>query len=448
MADVAGLPYTEVEFKNDATLVDTQAPARVAEMIHARNVVDLLVLAHGWNNDMSDARQLYAGLLAQVTAVAPAVPSLSGRQRGVFAVLWPSKRFADEDLIPGGSASLAAPGDTGVVVAMLENLKGTFDMPAADAALTKAQALVPALETDPAARRKFADLVRSVLVPGDRTDVDAAEAFFDRDGDELIRVLSTTGADDDLKPPPGAAGGATSVGSASLDADEGAGAAGLSDFFGGITAGARNLLNYTTYYQMKQRAGLIGETGLNPLVRSLRARFPQVKVHLIGHSFGARLVTAAAHGPASPDGRVCDTLTLLQAAFSHYALAENYEPGKNGFFRSVVASTSPRVKGPVLISRSKNDTAVGTAYAIVSRIAGQVASAIGDENDMYGGLGRNGAQKTPDTAAGTLLPVGGAYGGFAGNKLFNLNGDAVIMDHSDIRKPQVAYAILSAVATT
>jgi hypothetical protein len=76
-----------------------------------------------------------------------------------------------------------------------------------------------------------------------------------------------------------------------------------------------------------------------------------------------------------------------------------------------------------------------------------MASAIGDEHDKYGGLGRNGAQKTPDTAAGTLLPVGGAYGGFAGNKLFNLNADAVIMDHNDIRKPQVAYAILSAVAT-
>jgi hypothetical protein len=29
----------------------------------------------------------------------------------------------------------------------------------------------------------------------------------------------------------------------------------------------------------------------------------------------------------------------------------------------------------------------------------------------------------------------------------NLNADSVILDHSDIRKPQIAYAILSAVSS-
>jgi hypothetical protein len=447
MPDVTGLPYTEVEFAKNATLVDPQAPNRLADMIRTRNVRDLLVLAHGWNNDLNQARATYAALLAQITAVAPTIPLLTGRQLGVLAMLWPSKRFADEDLIPGGAASLAAPGDASVIVNMLERLKGTFDVPGADAALEKAKALVPALEGDPNARRTFANLIRSLVVPGDTSEVDASDLFFAQDGDSLIQALSTTGADDDLTVAPAGVGGATAIGPVAMTADTG-GAAGLRDFFGGIIAGARNMLNYTTYYEMKRRAGVFGETALNPLIRSIRTKFPQLKVHLVGHSFGARLVTATAQAQASPDGLVCDTLTLLQAAFSHYAMAENYKPNKNGFFRNVVANPTAPVRGPVVITCSKNDRAVGTAYAIASRIAGQVASAIGDENDEYGGLGRNGAQKTPHTAAGTLLPVSGAYGGFAGNKLFNLNADAVIMDHNDIRKPEVAYAILSAVATT
>lgn len=447
MADVAGLPYTEVEFRNDATLVDPQAPDRATDMIRTRGVRDLLVLSHGWNNDMADARQLYAGLLAQIAAVAPAVPALAGRQRGVLAVLWPSKRFADEDLIPGGAASLGSPGDATLVVSMLEQLKGTFDAPGADAALARAQALVPALETDPVARRNFVDAVRSVLSRRDDNEVDGSDVFFEQDGDALIQALSTTGADDDIDMVAAGGGGAASIGSASPEVSAG-GAAGLRDVFGGVTAGARNLLNYATYYQMKERAGTIGQTGLNPILRSIRAQFPQIKVHLVGHSFGARLVTAAAAGPASPDGVVCETLTLLQAAYSHYGLAENYEPGKNGLFRNVVANRPAPVRGPVVITLTKNDRAVGIAYAIASRVAGQVASALGDASDKYGGLGRNGAQKTPDTRAGTLLPVGGSYGGFAGNKLFNLNADAVITDHSDIGRPEVAYAILSAVATT
>jgi hypothetical protein len=447
MADIAGLPYTEVEFAKNVTLVDPEAPNCVADMIRTRNVHDLLVLVHGWNNDMNQARATYAALLAQIAAVAPSIPSLAGRQPGVLAMLWPSKRFADEDLIPGGAASLAAPGDASVVVSMLEQLKGTFDVAGADDALEKAKGLVPGLEGDPNVRREFANLIRSVVVPGDTSEVDASDLFFAQDGDSLIQALSTTGADDDLTVAPAGVGGAAAIGPVAMTADTG-GAAGLRDFFGGITAGARNLLNYTTYYEMKRRAGIFGEMCLNPLIRSLRSQFPQLKVHLIGHSFGARLVTATAQAQASPDGLVSDTLTLLQAAFSHYAMAENYKPNKNGFFRNVVANPTAPVRGPVLITCSKNDVAVGTAYAIASRIAGQVASAIGDENDEYGGLGRNGAQKTPQTATGKLLPVNGAYGGFAGNKLFNLNADAVIMGHNDIRKPEVAYAILSAIATT
>jgi len=446
MPDVAGFPYVEIQFAKDASLVDPHAPDLATDMIQARHVRDLLVLCHGWNNDMSDARKLYAELLAQVAAVAPTIPALAQRGIGVLAVLWPSKRFADDDLIPGGAASLGAPDSPLVVIQMLEKLKGTFDAPGADAALTRAQALAPGLETNPAARREFADLVRSVLTPGEHDgDLDASSAFFAREGDELIQALSTTG-DDDVAAPEGG-GGAADIGALQPLADAG-GSASLADFFGGIVAGARNLLNFTTYYQMKQRAGLIGEAGLNPIIRSIRARFPQLRVHLVGHSFGARVVTAAAHGPASPDGLVCDTLALLQAAFSHYALAENYEPGTNGFFRSVVARPTAPIRGPVVITTSKNDRAVGIAYAIASRVANQVASALGDENDKYGGLGRNGAQKTPHTGSGRLLPAGGDYAGFAGNKLFNLNADTVIMDHSDIRKPQVAYAILSAMAAT
>jgi hypothetical protein len=45
-----------------------------------------------------------------------------------------------------------------------------------------------------------------------------------------------------------------------------------------------------------------------------------------------------------------------------------------------------------------------------------------------------------------LGAVGSAYQSKTG-KLYNLNADACIMDHSDIAKSEVAYALLSAVAT-
>ena len=95
-----------------------------------------------------------------------------------------------------------------------------------------------------------------------------------------------------------------------------------------------------------------------------------------------------------------------------------------------------RVAGPVTITCTKNDKAVGLAYAIASRLAGQVASALGDENDKYGGIGRNGAQKTTATHIGELLEVAEAYPPFTGNKLFNLKSDSFISSHGDVRNPR------------
>jgi hypothetical protein len=51
------------------------------------------------------------------------------------------------------------------------------------------------------------------------------------------------------------------------------------------------------------------------------------------------------------------------------------------------------------------------------------------------------------TYAALLGAVGSAYR-FKTGKLYNLNADACIMDHSDIAKSEVAYALLSVVATT
>jgi hypothetical protein len=52
------------------------------------------------------------------------------------------------------------------------------------------------------------------------------------------------------------------------------------------------------------------------------------RIHLVGHSFGGRVVTAAV--AASTTGKL-QTMTLRQTAFSHNGFARSM----NGFFRSV-----------------------------------------------------------------------------------------------------------------
>jgi len=223
----------------------------------------------------------------------------------------------------------------------------------------------------------------------------------------------------------------------------GGGAAGLvSDLGNSVESGIRRLLNFTTYYQMKERAGIIGAKGVAPLLAQLRKTSPKLRIHLVGHSFGGRVVTAAADS-AAPGARA-NTLTLLQAAYSHNGLAPKFDGKNDGFFRKVIADK--KVAGPIVATCTKNDKAVGIAYPLASRISGTNAAALGDANDPYGGIGRNGAVKTPEAVQGLLQAAGQPYQLSAGH-VFNLNADAVINDHSDICKPQVAWALLSSVAT-
>lgn len=443
MGSISNFPYFEVQFNKEGKVHDPSEAQKLLDFLNQEAVTDLIVISHGWNTDMDDARQLYRSFFEPMRQAIDGgqVPRVGARKFTILAVLWPSKKFAEQDLIAGGAASL----ESSMADAIEEQLKILEELlakPEAAPVFDQLKALIPQLEDSPSARQQFADLVRSVLTEGAADEEDASTDFFALDGEQVMERLSQP-----ILPQPEVSGegegGAAEI--ADFTPEPEGGAAGFLNF-GGFTAAAGNLLNFATYYEMKQRAGNIGRDGLNPLLRQIRTQHPGLKLHLIGHSFGGRLVTAAAMGTGGLPPLNIETISLLQAAFSHYGFADNFEGNKDGFFRKVVENKG--VSGPVLITHTKNDEAVGLAYPIASFLAQDNASALGDENDRFGGLGRNGAQKTPEAIKGlSLLPVGGTYQ-FQPGKLHNLRADDFIKNHGDICKPQVAYAILTAVAIT
>ena len=91
---------------------------------------------------------------------------------------------------------------------------------------------------------------------------------------------------------------------------------------------------------------------------------------------------------------------------------------------------------------------MGTVYAVASRLAGDNVKAIGDANDPFGGIGRNGAQKTQEALVDKLHTAGQAYD-FASGKVINLDGsDNLITNHSDVTNANVTYAFASVMAKT
>ena len=444
MATKSGFPYAELEFDAKGKFGAAQLKAAL-DTLRAPGLTDVLVLSHGWNNDIADARKWYGAYLDFFRKEVDArhVPGIDTHKVGVIAVFWPSKRFADSELVAGNASSVGAPVTKASVKKQLTLLASAFPDKASKAKFAAAEKLLDKIETDVAAQRKFVDLLRTFWTTG-KSGADALPATgAKKPGDQVLKLLAAPVLDLPKGKIGGGSGGATSIGGAGGGAGTNAGQA--ANIFGSILGGVRNALNMTTYYTMKERAGTVGADGLAPVVQRIQREFPGLKVHLAGHSFGGRVVTACANAlPKGAANRV-QSLFLMQAAFSHYGMAQKYDGTSNGLFRSVISDK--KVAGPIYITYTAKDKAVGLAYPLASRLGGQVASAMGDENDKYGGIGRNGAQKTPEVTPHELLPTSQQYAFNAGG-VYNLDANAIITGHSDICRPEVAHALASAIAAS
>jgi hypothetical protein len=439
MPDVEGYRYVEAEFTREGALhPQGRADEILAFVREAPQPTDLLVLSHGWNNDTEEARALYRRLLGNLRQLGGG-PARGGRLLAVLGVLWPSKKFADESVIPGGGVASAGGPDAALLGDKLDRLKETLP-PERAALLEEAKSALGELESRRGARELFVDRLRRALDRDPAVEPDAADQFFGQDPEELFAGLDAPIL---LPAPPGEdGGGAGGVGDLGGGGADDGGAAGLAEFASGIAAAANRLLNFATYYQMKARAGVAG-LGLARLLDEVRRERPGLRLHLAGHSFGARVVTAAALASA-PSVRPA-SLTLLQGAFSHNGFSGGFPFGGatgQGFFRAVVAER--RIDGPIVVTHTANDRAVGVAYAIASRLAQQANADLGDAADVFGGIGRNGAVHTAESEAGSLLPPGERYL-FRAGAIHNLSADRFVADHGDVTNPAVANALLGAI---
>ncbi|WP_199573252.1 serine-threonine protein kinase [Streptomyces murinus] len=417
-------PYWELTFDTSGD-VDPPERDHLLAQVTEQGVRDLVVFAHGWNEDRSAATALYRRFFAPFPGLAPKA------HLGYVGVVWPSMRFSDEpipDFPKSVVATEAAPGpaldqDTrrGLLVAfpdradVIDQVARLLDeRPDGDAGLTE-----------------FGRLVRLLLDGAGRTAADT-----DEDGEPTVFTEEPATACAEF------AGALAAVAAPG-------GTEGFS--LPNPWEGAKELLRQAAYYQMKGRAGTIGEHGLGPLLGKLAAKAPGVRVHLVGHSFGGRLVAFALRGLPG-QARPVKSLTLLEGAFSHYVFANQLpdDPHKSGALKD----QQRRIDGPLVCCHSHFDAALGTFYPLASRLAGDDRSCLGDEiaavlGPRWGALGHDGVQAVPGTAR---LDLAGALAGrLPASGCVNVDAAAVVRRggppagaHSDILHPELARVVLAA----
>lgn len=429
---IGGFPAITITYGKSGEAKDKNHAKNLQAFVTDQKLDELVVISHGWNNSASEAKDLYDGILKHLRASLNNEPDLKARKIGVLAVIWPSKRFkAFEKETGSGQMGGAASAEPAIGNPMddARTLSEVLNEELSDAErqrlLDAAEAAIKEAEKWPAFLRTLQELVPNEPEAGDEADALLLEGVKDPqkalEQFDFIEVES----EDDFH-----AGGAAG------------------SFAGGAAGAVGSVLNFTTFYLMKRRAGLVGQHGLAHSLVGLRVAKPKLRIHFVGHSFGARLVTMAALSLNGQSSAAPDSMTLLQAAFSHNSFSANFPPpNKAGFFRNVMANDC--VKGPILISHTFNDIPVRVAYSIASALSGDNAAFANSAPSQFGGLGANGAQHMgTEAVAGKLLQTGASGYGFSEGKIFNLESDQFIKGHSEIRVPQVGYAIVKAMAAT
>lgn len=213
-------------------------------------------------------------------------------------------------------------------------------------------------------------------------------------------------------------------------------------------------LRTLSFWKMKDRGRLIGEKGVHPFLRQILevTSGGEVRVHLVGHSFGCIVIAAAVAGPPGSSSlpRPVDSMVFLQGALSLWAFCSriSHIGNRPGYFNRLFAEN--RVRGVTLTSRSSHDRAVGTWYPMGAKVARQVDFASNDF-PRYGAVGAFGIRGPGiNLVEGTLGPVGHSYSFTSGN-IYNLEASDYIAQgggfsgaHSDIHGDEVAHAVWSA----
>ncbi|NGO74938.1 serine-threonine protein kinase [Streptomyces sp. YC504] len=464
--------------------VDPGARDRVISDIGHSGARDVVVLAHGWNNDPGVAGEFDARFFALLREAAP-----EARMARV-GVRWPAMRFLDEsaphvpeeqrraalDALPALDAATARalvdafPASGDVVHELCDLLARR---PAGGLALddfgTLLRRLVELRLTD--ARAEFASDAEDDLLPqhdpvmlfDDTAGVcgefaaaldearEAVEATHHRperierhsEGDADVSHHGTHAESAVLGPR------APDALSSLLDQKgpvQTAGGFGDERFATGhdeLWRGAHELLRQVAGHTFRRRAGVVGTYGLGPVLALLARNVPGVRIHLVGHGFGARLVAYAVRNQAE-DSRAVASMVLLQPALSHFAFADHMPHQMRG--GGALAGCLERLAGPLVCCYSHNDLELGLMHPLATRMIGDSASLSGIDR-KWGALGHDGAQASASFTAIDLAEM--LRSGMGERQCVNVDVSEVVREgdppagaHNDVFHPDLARLVV------
>lgn len=203
-----------------------------------------------------------------------------------------------------------------------------------------------------------------------------------------------------------------------------------------------------SFWTMKARAGIVGGAGVHDVLREIGAALPPgSRLHLVGHSFGGKLLAAALVGRPGVEPASAETLTILQGALSHFAFSTAEQIRRldvpteiGGAYAAVLQN---RLAAVVAVTYSQQDRENQRWYPLGTMLS---QDAFERGVPLYAALGARG-MAGPGTVAVALRDesVAARYSP-SRPRIFNIDASGVILGHSDVTQPGVYRIVADVVA--
>jgi hypothetical protein len=414
-----------VPFDKSARCTGPRTAAELIERAVSGDFSDVVVFSHGWNNDWIQATEKYQsfvdGYLDLLRQHAPAGQPRPALLAGVF---WPSKLLVEEDR---EAPEIAAESDAEVAEERdnVEELGQTLPAEAADRFYHLMQQDV--------LNEEDARELAAMFLPLFATDDTETGEPSPPDVEEMLAAWSAPGPN---RAEPVADLDELGFGTAAAQARNGPQIAGAIDFLN-----PREVVRTMSVWQMKDRAGVVGARGVGPLLADILST--GVRLHCIGHSFGAKVMLSAVCAGQQPR-RPVRSLLLLQPAVSHLCFANTVPgTGRPGGYRGALE----RVELPIFTTFSANDKPLTRFFHHALRRGRDLGepeiAAAGEPPNRYaalGGFGPRGADA--DTTTVEVKDPAQAYElSLASPKIMAVQATRTISSHSDVSNPSTWWML-------
>ncbi|WP_243076725.1 hypothetical protein [Microbacterium sp. SS28] len=453
-------PFYALRFDKFGALISPETTQDLIEKLESGEFTDVIVCAHGWNNIWKTALENYRGFIDNLgvvhrrTGVKPKHPY----RPLAIGIFWPSTSL----VLPWEQPPRIAGGDPAERPALdaweVEDQQTIAEL-LPDEQLEEFYALTDAAELDAQEAERLAELLLRISSADDEDLHDPHAATVA----DLLAAWKAYEAPEAVAVAPGRGGVRVAADEEADEEDDGEDAAAPAApvAAGSFPSDPRQLLRLTTVRVMKDRAGKVGARGVGSVLRRAMTAAPQARFHLVGHSYGARLLLNAVSRPVDgPLPGSVRSLLLLQPAVNHLCFADalpGFEGTPPGGYHEAIA----KVELPILTTVSVHDFPLRKVFhhaLIRPKDIGEILIAGGDDPppSIYaalGGYGPRGIEPVAKVAKVEMMDPAAAPspGDFYdlrrdGPEIIVLDGDDKIDDHGDVVTTATAWALLNLIA--